>query len=115
MERRVPNAFPGAPPPVPYYQNNYNNPHHHQTHPPPPQHHHVAAIGFHQYPQNDNRDQCFNQPQYSGQHQNKIVDQGNNAPPPFPPSHCGGGSLRKRRSQSVTDTADGIIKTWKQK
>ncbi|EFH56552.1 hypothetical protein ARALYDRAFT_483907 [Arabidopsis lyrata subsp. lyrata] len=108
MERRVPNAFPGAPPPVPYYQNNYNNPHHHQTH-PPPQHHHVAAIGFHQYPQNDNRDQRFNQPHYSGQQQNMIVDQSNNAPPPFPPSPCGGGSLRKRRSQSATDTADGSI------
>ncbi|KAG7575236.1 RNA-binding domain superfamily [Arabidopsis suecica] len=109
MERRVPNAFPGAPPPVPYYQNNYNNPHHHQTHPPPPQHHHVAAIGFHQYPQNDNRDQRFNQPHYSGQQPNMIVDQSNNAPPPFPPSPCGGGSLRKRRSQSATDTADGSI------
>ncbi|XP_010518429.1 PREDICTED: flowering time control protein FCA-like isoform X4 [Camelina sativa] len=113
MERRVANAYPGPAPPVPYYHNNYNNPHHHQIHqPPPPQHHHVTAVGFHQYPQKDNRDQPFRQPHfdnYSGQQQqNMIVDQNNNAPPPFPSSPCGG-SLRKRRSQSATDTADGSI------
>ncbi|EOA26949.1 hypothetical protein CARUB_v10023042mg [Capsella rubella] len=110
MERRVANAFPGPTPPVPYYQNNYN-PHHHQIHPPPPQQHHVVAVGFHQYPQNENRDQPFRQPHfdnYSGQQQNMIVDQNNNAPPPFPSSPCGG-NLRKRRSQSATDTADGTI------
>ncbi|KAL1226233.1 Flowering time control protein FCA [Cardamine amara subsp. amara] len=109
MERRGTNAFPGPPPPAPYYHNNYNPPHH-QIHPPPPPNHHVAAVGFHQYPQKDNnRDQRFNQPHFDhhpGQQQNMIVDHNNNGPPPFPQSPCGG-SLRKRRSQSATDTADG--------
>ncbi|CAH2057643.1 unnamed protein product, partial [Thlaspi arvense] len=117
MERRVGNAFPGQPPPpVPYYHNNNNyNPHHHQIHPP---HHHIAAVGFHQYPQNDNRDQRFNQPHFDNhypaqqqqQQHNMIVDA-----PPFPPTSGFSPSpvsLRKRRSLSSTpdpSAADGSI------
>ncbi|CAH8337866.1 unnamed protein product [Eruca vesicaria subsp. sativa] len=91
MERRVTNSFPGPPPPqVPYY--------HHQIHPPP--HHHVSAVGFHQYPQNDNRDQRFNQPQFDNhypaqqQQQHMIVD-------------GSGSSSRKRRSLSSTPDPSG--------
>ncbi|KAL0674750.1 hypothetical protein Bca4012_002731 [Brassica carinata] len=107
MERRVANAFPGPGPPptqVPYYHNNNNNYNPHQIH---PSHHHVSAVGFHQYPQNDNRDQRFNQPHFDNQQQpNMIVDA-----PPLPPSSefspCGGGSsLRKRRSLSSSTTPD---------
>ncbi|KAJ0239948.1 putative FCA-related protein [Hirschfeldia incana] len=112
MERRIANAFPGPaphpPPQVPYYHN--NNPH--QIH---PSHHHVAAVGFHQYPQNDNREHRFNQPHFDNHQQqrqqqqqqpNMIVD----APPPssgFSP--CDGG--RKRRSLSSTQdpSADGCV------
>ncbi|KAL0896258.1 hypothetical protein Bca101_080219 [Brassica carinata] len=109
MERRVTNSFPGPPPPLqaPYYHNN----NHHQIH--PPHHHHVAAVGFHQYSQNDNRDQRFNQPQQFDNHypaqqqqqqQNMIVD----APPPSSgvSPYGGGSSLRKRRSLSSTPTPD---------
>ncbi|KAH0890097.1 hypothetical protein HID58_052526 [Brassica napus] len=104
---RVANAFPGPGPPptqVPYYHNNNNNYNPHQIH---PSHHHVSAVGFHQYPQNDNRDQRFNQPHFDNQQQpNMIVDA-----PPLPPSGefspCGGGSsLRKRRSLSSSTTPD---------
>ncbi|KAL0711438.1 hypothetical protein Bca4012_018416 [Brassica carinata] len=118
MERRVANAFPGPgpgpppPPQVPYYHNNNSYiPHqHHQIH---PSHHHVTAVGFHQYPQNDNRDQRFNHPHsdnlYPAQQQqqpNTIID----APPSSGFSPCG--SLRKRRSLSSTPDpsgADGSI------
>ncbi|CAG7881241.1 unnamed protein product [Brassica rapa] len=105
MERRVANAFPGAgppPPQAPYYHNNNNNNYNpHQIH---PSHHHVSAVGFHQYPQNDNRDQRFNQPHFDNQQQhNMIVD----APPSSEFSPCGSGSsLRKRRSLSSSTTPD---------
>ncbi|CAH8330426.1 unnamed protein product [Eruca vesicaria subsp. sativa] len=95
MERRVANAFPAPPPPtqVPYYHNQ------HQIH---PQHHHVSAVGFYQYPQNDNRDQRFNQPHSDN---NMIVDV-----PPLPLSSgfspCG--SVRKRRSLSSTPDQKGV-------
>lgn len=109
MERRVANAFPGAgppPPQVPYYHNNNNNNYNpHQIH---PSHHHVSAVGFHQYPQNDNRDQRFNQPHFDNQQQhNMIVD----APPSSEFSPCGGGSsLRKRRSLSSSTTPGNTSK-----
>ncbi|XP_018477423.1 flowering time control protein FCA [Raphanus sativus] len=115
MERRVTHGFPGPQPPPPqqapyYHNNNYNN-HHHQIH-----HNHVAAIGFQQYPQNDNRDQRFNQPtpqfdnHYPAQQQQQQQENMGVEAPPTQSSTSGvspyGGSLRtKRRSLSSSSSS----------